>query len=223
MRLRSRGFWSFRGQRKQEWDLGLHDPAVRNRLDANLEQFKKRCMEFRYLDFLKTEDTWAWLFYAQHHRLRTRLLDWTSNPLVALYYAVENILSRGTDSEHFGAVWAIKVNPKDFLSYDELKLSPLHKIDRWIMVNPPPVTHRLARQSGKFSYHPDCDAEPLNKHSRRNDEELVKIEVGKNNHNNPAGEIRRQLGIMNVHYAQMFLNPDGIARFINWEWGELQR
>lgn len=130
-------------------------------------------------------------------------------------------MSHGNDETDFGAVWALKVNDKDFLSYDGLP-SP-KEIQRWVMVNPIPVTHRLARRSGKFSYHPDGDSEPLDIQPRRNDEEeLVRIEIGKEPGMNPSRDIRRHLGIMNVHYAQMFLNPDGIARFVNWEWGDLQ-
>jgi FRG domain len=48
-------------------------------------------------------DYFGWLFLAQHYGLPTRLLDWTENPLVALYFGVVDKQQEDKD----GCIWAL--------------------------------------------------------------------------------------------------------------------
>lgn len=152
--LRRGGFWSFRGQVDSAWKLGLHD-SIRSRLretvvrgnsgsaipdafDALRRQYVRRCREFDEgrPGFRPDENNyWQSLFFAQHHGLRTLLLDWTKNPLVALYFSVENIRSTqncetrlvkcGKEYQACGCVWAIRVRQP------EVKRSNCRDISAW--------------------------------------------------------------------------------------------
>lgn len=64
-----------------------------------LQEFKR--LAISELEALPKNE-FEWLFLAQHYGLPTRLLDWTANPLVALFFAVER------NDENDGAVYILQ-------------------------------------------------------------------------------------------------------------------
>lgn len=79
----------FRGQVDRGWNL--QPSLVRNagHKDGEVDMMKRFKQEAARLVALDRTSEWDWMSLAQHHGLPTRLLDWTTNPLVGLYFAVE--------------------------------------------------------------------------------------------------------------------------------------
>lgn len=111
----------FRGQSRLASDTYALTPSVARYKHlasltmADLEQKECEVLETfsnHLLTYVQHRPMSAWeeLAIAQHHGLPTRFMDWTTNPLVALYFAVRNTGGRNHDS----AVYVLISNPKRY-------------------------------------------------------------------------------------------------------------
>ncbi|WP_258100620.1 FRG domain-containing protein [Marinoscillum pacificum] len=120
----------FRGQAKRVSDgfvlvpsLGRPDFKVPKRL-SDLFDFECRVLDtfanhvIGHVNHIPRND-WEMLALAQHHGLPTRFMDWTTNPLVALYFACRNAIN-GSDSAVYILTKPVK-KYSDFLRYEENK------------------------------------------------------------------------------------------------------
>jgi hypothetical protein len=164
----SRVSW-FRGQADIAWHLvpsALRYASTDARTAAlNLLPEFKRIAEIKQARPPQSHEDLKWVQVAQHFGLPTRLLDWTENPLVALYFACEH---PGTD----GAVFVLDpvtlnrlADPnKPRILTDEadrglikkyLCLGPrlLKRGRRSVAVNPVWNSERIVLQKGVFTLH----------------------------------------------------------------------
>lgn len=111
----------FRGQSRRVHDGYRLTPSIARyphlakRSLGELEQLECEVLE-TFSNHLLTyvqhrpQTQWEELAIAQHHGLPTRFMDWTTNPLVALYFAVRHTGGRAGDS----AVYVLISNPKRY-------------------------------------------------------------------------------------------------------------
>jgi hypothetical protein len=160
------------------------------------------------------KDDWDWLVYAQHFGMRTKLLDWTSTPLVALWFAINNM--KYVDSPSY--LYSLDVLPEDFLTDKEREKGPF-RIGKTKVLNPTLNNARIVAQQGWFTSHLFSNTRqqylPLQKNSQIKDR-IITYEI------DPEYKITMldELDILAINYQSLFPDVSGVTSQINWEFLE---
>lgn len=176
-------------------------------------EFKRKC-----LPYLKSpiNNDWDLLAIAQHFSLPTRLLDWTENPLTALWFACQNDVLQNQN----GVVWMFDVPEEDVVGVEN-KQSPFEG-KRTKVFKPNHITERITSQAGWFTVHKLIDQ----------NKKFVPLESNKNYSKKLSkfiipsklfAECRVKLNKMGINHWTVFPDLEGLCKHIEWSNLKLER
>ena len=164
---------------------------------------------------------------AQHHGIPTRTLDWTHNPLVAAYFAAEDVPLESTNEKI--AIWAVR---QDLLSQymgDDIQV---RQCSQFKLLKPPRSQNSfLNAQEGLFIYPlRGCAYFATNKEWPRIEHFAIDVQniVGESVirkltlPSGQAGQLLRALWLKGVSRGHLMPTYDNVVRSLNvkWSWSD---
>jgi len=209
----------FRGEPRDFYDLIPKIGRIQKFSRFTLEYYDEKSIFGRFKNqavaFLSQspKNEWEWLALAQHHGLPTRFLDWSTNPLVALFFSVGYPLSQSElrkaviDNENYdgSAAFYFLTIKTDFIDPNEITKPFEHQLVG--LFSPPHVSQRIRAQGGVFTIQPD-PWQPLNALLRPG--AVLKYRIPYE----ARETIRTELRLFGVHHASIFPDLDGLSAYL---------
>jgi hypothetical protein len=173
-----------------------------------LSEFRTRAPQYEHARDLSAVGDLELAIWAQHHGAPTRLLDWTLNPLAALYFAVED-----DEDRQDAAVWAMACHRELLGVSSNDQLLPQECGLRFVI--PPRFFHRSAVQASILAVWGD-PRRSLDEVMDRN-ESLWKIVVPKEK----RGCIGWSLHCLGIDRETLFPDMDGLGQYLSWKHGRI--
>lgn len=189
-------------------------PHVERMEREMLEDFQRRSIHL--IDY-HPANSWDWLALAQHHGMATRLLDWTENPLIALWFSMSP--QTDTSLSEYSVVWGFNV-PKDDIINSTEDRDPFSGAGNKVF-KPNHITKRISAQFGWFTIHKATAGKKFVpfEHNKDYRDRLFKIKI----HSNCFGECKRRLHNFGINSASMYPDIDGLAKHVEWIFLEQHR
>jgi hypothetical protein len=218
----------------------LYRPEYRGAYEAEIRQeFQSRATQLKEGRLPQTK--YDWYFLMQHYGAPTRLLDWTENPLVALYFAVRTLRDSKDNARKYNpVVWVLNpwwLNSKLKFKNDRRVEGPIlpdwKEADRYLRdlekafeldsdtaaklpaaIEPPYVDRRIASQVSRFVIFGQARDLSKIKSARRDDCRLAKIVIQRKVRARLLDELER----MGTTETNLFLDLEHLCQDISRRW-----
>jgi len=179
-----------------------------------LEEFRRGLLAFS--ESKQENNEWDLLALAQHHGLPTRLLDWTYNPLVALWFAIQNKNIYNYESRKDAEIWILNAESSDFeIENDTLPINiKVTKIFR-----PKAISKRITAQASVFTAHflskkknQFSALEKLTNYKSKLQKITISFEYFE--------KLQEELNSIGINNSTMFPDLDGFCKHLEWRFSK---
>ncbi|HNQ69225.1 MAG TPA: FRG domain-containing protein [Bacteroidales bacterium] len=220
-------------------DKQIDPDTINDRIEKLRQYLNLRLPAYGYdlHDVNQQNKEWRELFIAQHYGVPTNLLDFTRNPLTALFFACEDLKIEEDGVLYAVSIKAQDVEPAEFdynksdyniaaynlLSNSKNKKSP-YDLGKHVFVVPPEFDKRIKSQNSVFCCFPKdqlnipleeffSDNATINKNDSNAIFRIVKWTIPYTNKNSILNELNK----IGINHSTIFPDMFGLGKFLSWK------